>query len=191
MSPDLASQRTVLVVDDEEDVRYFLSDILEDAGFVVRTAADGVEALERVREQIPDLISLDLVMPNKSGIRFLHELRRNRKWASIPVVIVTAHAHDHLGGQDFREIMGGRSLTGPKVYLEKPVEASAYARLVCESLGVEPDEAAQPATETDNAARLRDELADLLDGASSERLAEAIRLLRSGRPTDTKEDGHE
>ena len=55
--------RRILVVDDEQDIRDFLKAALEDAGFQVQTASDGLEALEVVRNNPPDLISLDLVMP--------------------------------------------------------------------------------------------------------------------------------
>ena len=112
-------ERTILVVDDEEDVRDYFADILRDAGFQVVTAADGEEALKRVSEKIPDFISLDLVMPRKSGIKFLYELRHNRDWMNIPVVIVTAHAHDNLGKEDFRDIFQEKSFSGPKFYLDK------------------------------------------------------------------------
>jgi len=89
--------KTILVVDDEDDVRNYFAEVLLDAGFNVVTAADGEEALDKIKEQKPDFISLDLVMPKKSGIKFLYELRHNKLWANIPVVIVTAHAHDKLG----------------------------------------------------------------------------------------------
>jgi CheY-like chemotaxis protein len=113
------ADKTILVVDDEEDVRDYFADILADAGFNVVTAADGEEALERVRERPPDFISLDLVMPRKSGIKFLYELRHNKQWAQIPVVIVTAHARDQSGEKDFQDIFEGKSFHGPKFYLEK------------------------------------------------------------------------
>ena len=61
----LPVEKTVLVVDDEEGLRLYLQTALEDAGFTVTTAADGLEALERVQAQPPDAISLDLVMPKK------------------------------------------------------------------------------------------------------------------------------
>ena len=73
-----AEDKTILVVDDEEDVRDYFADILTDVGFNVVTAADGEQALDRLREKRPDFISLDLVMPKKSGIRFLYELRHTR-----------------------------------------------------------------------------------------------------------------
>ncbi len=175
-----ASTKTILVVDDEEDVRLYLSDILEDAGFLVMRASDGEEALTCVQEQVPDLVSLDLVMPNKSGIRFLRELRRNPAWASVPVVVVTAHAHDDLGRNDFDSIFGGRSLSGPKCYLEKPVTPARYVQIVSDSLGVEPELEEEP-REPPAQERLRAELGDLLDGADAGALAEAIRVLKSKR----------
>lgn len=62
-----AEDKTVLIVEDEPDVRLFLQTVVEDAGFNVMTAADGEEALKRAREKKPDFISLDLILPRKSG----------------------------------------------------------------------------------------------------------------------------
>ena len=75
-----SGKKTVLVVDDEADVRNFLKAALKEAGFEVVTASDGFEALERVKQQVPDLISLDLVMPKKSGAKFYRDLTRNRRF---------------------------------------------------------------------------------------------------------------
>jgi CheY-like chemotaxis protein len=101
-----AEDRTVLVVDDEPNVRDYLAQILRDAGFRVVTAGDGGEALEKIRAAPPDFISLDLVMPKKSGHRLLLELRRDRELARIPVLVVTAHAHDELGQGDCKTSCG-------------------------------------------------------------------------------------
>ena len=64
-------KKRILVVDDEADVRNFLKAALIEAGFEVITAEDGNLALEEVKKQLPDLISLDLVMPKKSGQSFI------------------------------------------------------------------------------------------------------------------------
>ena len=85
-------RRRILVVDDEPDVRSFFRTALADAGFEVVEAADGFEALDRIREAVPDLISLDLMMPRHSGVRFYRELQKDPSWAKIPVLVVTAHA---------------------------------------------------------------------------------------------------
>ena len=132
-----AEDMTVLVVDDEPNVRLFLQTALEDAGFNVVTATDGDEALEIIRSSKPDFISTDLVMPNRSGPRLLYELRKDKELSRIPVLIVTAHAKTDMGKSDLRDIMADSVMSGPGVYLEKPVRPAAYVRHVKEALGIE------------------------------------------------------
>lgn len=131
-------EKTVLIVDDEPDVVAYFSGILERAGFNVVTASNGQEALQAVQKDEPDFISLDLVMPEKSGIKFLYELRRNRRWARIPIMIVTAHARDDLGKSDFDEIFAAKTMVGPLTYLEKPVSPERFLHNVMKILGLEP-----------------------------------------------------
>jgi CheY-like chemotaxis protein len=168
--------KTVLVVDDEEDVLDYLSTTLRKAGFNVVTARNGNEGLERVREQPPDFISLDLVMPGKSGIRFLYELRRNPEWANIPFVIVTAHSRDALGSSDLDTIISDRTFSGRSIYLEKPVLPERYVQFVCSELGVEYEKSS---SSKENENRLRTELESLMADATPEGLQEALRVLRT------------
>jgi CheY-like chemotaxis protein len=168
--------KTVLVVDDEEDVREYFAMALEDAGFDVQRAENGNEALERVKEKTPDFISLDLVMPEKSGIKFLYELRQNKEWRRIPFVVVTAHARDDAGRGDLDEILSSKTFSGPKMYLEKPVEAEQYVAFICEQLGVEHE--GEPVVK--DTTRLQSELQELSKSVDPEKLAEAIRLLKKG-----------
>ena len=170
--------KTVLVVDDEEDVLDYLSTTLRKAGFNVVTARNGNEGLERVREQPPDFISLDLVMPGKSGIRFLYELRRNPEWANIPFVIVTAHSRDALGSSDLDTIISDRTFSGRSIYLEKPVLPERYVQFVCGELGVEYRKTPNGAQ---SESQLRTELEKLMADAKPEALQEALRVLRSGK----------
>ena len=167
-------EKTVLVVDDEDDVRDYFADILRDAGFNVVTAANGQEALERVREKTPDFISLDLVMPKKSGIKFLYELRHNKDWVNIPVVIVTAHARDKLGQSDFKDIFENKSFRGPKSYLEKPIDEEKYVRMVCENVGLKyegpgPSEAA---------AKQKSEIEDLIKNADPDTISDILKYFK-------------
>jgi CheY-like chemotaxis protein len=166
--------KTILVVDDEDDVREYFADVLRDAGFNVVTAADGEQALEVVKKSPPDFISLDLVMPRKSGIKFLYELRHNKEWVNIPVVIVTAHAHDNLGRKDLKDILEDKSFRGPKFYLEKPIDEETYVRMVCESVGVEYEEAETP----EKAEKQRREVEELIKDADPETIAEVLKRLR-------------
>jgi CheY-like chemotaxis protein len=158
--------RLILVVDDEADVRDYLRTALEDAGFLVETAADGLEALEKVRQNPPDLISLDLVMPRHSGARFYHELQKDNKLSGIAVLVVTGHARDELGRADFEEM----TMSGPGVYLEKPVAAGSYVAAVCRLLGLEPAGA--------GTGDLREELSRALSEASPEALKRALEALK-------------
>ncbi len=174
-----AQDKTVLVVDDEPNVRDYLAQILRDAGFVVLTAADGAQALEIIRRAPPDFISLDLVMPRKSGHKVLYELRKDRELSRIPVLIVTAHAQDEMGRADLEDIVQSHVISGPGVYLEKPVKPGDYVRCVQRALGIE-----ECAGENVRSA-LRDELQRELGDAGPHALRRALAALKR------KSTGHE
>jgi len=168
-------EKTILVVDDEPDVVIYLKTILEDAGFRVITASDGNEALEQVKRQKPDFISLDLVMPQKSGIRFFYELRHNKEWSRIPVIIVTAHAQDEKIKGDIEGMLAERTIIGPRTYLEKPIKPYDYVELVKKELGISSEsETESPTSEAD---QLRQKLQQLLSISSPETLKKALALL--------------
>ena len=80
----------MLVVDDDSETRKLLRRILEKEHYQVAEAGHGGEALDRVRERIPDLIVLDLMMPIMDGFEFIVELRKVETWGAIPVIVTTA-----------------------------------------------------------------------------------------------------
>lgn len=167
--------KTVLVVDDEPNVRDYLKMILVDAGFRVVTAADGEEALARIRESRPDFISLDLIMPRKSGHKLLLELKRDRDLSRIPVLVVTAHAHDEFGSKDLEEILDSAVMSGPGTYLEKPINPESYVAAISRAVGVEPAPRSTPRTD------IKEELEHSIQGASPEALREALAALRRAK----------
>ena len=167
MSPEM--QKYILVVDDEADVRNDLQTALEDAGFKVGTAKDGFEAMESVKRNRPDLISLDLVMPKCSGARFYHELRRDKELSKIPVMILTGHAKDDLGRTDFESMI----MSGSGLCLEKPVKPDTYVAAVCRMLDIEPPEL--PADKSEN---LRNEISKSLLQADPEELKKVLEALK-------------
>jgi CheY-like chemotaxis protein len=173
-----AEDKTVLVVDDEPNVRDYLAQILRDAGFNVVTASDGGEALEIIRRQPPDFISLDLVMPKKSGHKLLYELRKDKHWSRIPVVVVTAHAQDELGKGDLDDIIENRAITGLGVYLEKPVKPLNYVRCVQRALGIEESE------EVGDKISLQEELQEQLSKAEPHALRRALAALKKKVPAE-------
>lgn len=135
-----ASEKKVLVVDDEPDVRSFLLACIEDAGFCVESAVDGVDALEKIEANAPDLMTLDMVMPRKSGISLIRKMRNNEKWATIPIIVITAHAHDTFGKEDIKEFNAFATRHRPKIIMEKPVTPERLVKAICEILGVDPVE---------------------------------------------------
>ncbi|HIV70140.1 MAG TPA: response regulator [Candidatus Aquabacterium excrementipullorum] len=89
-SPETPRAHRVLVVDDEEAFRYVLRHIAQDAGYGVQEAPDGLSALQSAREQRPDIIFLDLAMPQLDGFGVLERLAQSPDLASIPVVVCTS-----------------------------------------------------------------------------------------------------
>jgi CheY-like chemotaxis protein len=132
-----ASEKTILIVDDEPDVRNFLSACIEDAGFKTEVAEDGVEALERIDEIDPDLMTLDMVMPRKSGIKVIRTLRQNPKWSKLPIIVITAHAYDELGSEDFKEFNAFTSGLKHRYAMEKPVTPAKLVKAIGDILDVD------------------------------------------------------
>ena len=88
----MSVQIRVLVVDDEEHILMILKDSLEFSGFQVVTATNGLEALEQVEKESPELVVLDIGMPKLDGWEVCRRLKADPKTQSIPVVILTAYA---------------------------------------------------------------------------------------------------
>jgi two-component system, OmpR family, alkaline phosphatase synthesis response regulator PhoP len=84
---------TILVVDDESDIRTLLRSILEIEGHYIQEAADGLEALSLYEELNPDVIVLDIMMPGLSGLDVLREIRGQHDGLSVPIMVLTA-LHD-------------------------------------------------------------------------------------------------
>jgi CheY-like chemotaxis protein len=159
--------KLILVVDDEAHVRTYLKTVLVDEGFRVATASDGSEALEKIKDEKPDLISLDLVMPKRSGMKFYRDLQTNPDWKGIPTLIVTGHARDDLGREDFEEL----TISGPGFYLEKPVKPRHYIGAIKKMLGMTSE--ASLGEET-----LRKELSNAMAGADEETLKKTLEAIK-------------
>jgi PAS domain S-box-containing protein len=102
----------VLVVEDDADLREMMRRTLEKGGWAVIEAANGRVALERLIEQRPELILLDLMMPEMDGFQFLEEVRKHEEWRLIPIVVVTAkdlteEDHRRLSASEARVLQKG------------------------------------------------------------------------------------
>ncbi len=127
-------KKKVLVVDDEKDMVTFLSSLLEDNGYEVVTATDGDEGLTKAKAEKPDLVSLDLLMPNKTGINMFRQLRKDGDIGNTPVVMVTGLGDGDIPQMDFKKWIQERSIRGPEGYIEKPVDTAAFLKTVADLL---------------------------------------------------------
>jgi two-component system phosphate regulon response regulator PhoB len=105
--PDAARKR-VLIVEDEEDIRDLLYYNLAREGFRVSIAEDGVQALEKIQQDAPDLVLLDLMLPGLDGLELTRRLRRDPRTAHLPVLMLTAKKEEvdrivglELGADDY------------------------------------------------------------------------------------------
>jgi CheY-like chemotaxis protein len=105
--------KRILIVDDKATSRELLRTVLERQEFTVAEAADGEEALRQARAEIPDLILLDLQMPVRNGYEVLTELRQDPRFATLPIIALTASA---MQGDRERALAAGFT-----AYLTKPV----------------------------------------------------------------------
>lgn len=116
---------TILVVDDEADIRRFLTAVLAKAGYATLTASDGREAFEIAARERPDLIILDLMMPNQTGTDFCRRLTKDRELSSIPIIVVSGLAGRHLAVRE------------PFAVFDKPIDPDEFVDTVERALGVE------------------------------------------------------
>ncbi|MGD8360733.1 MAG: response regulator [Gemmatimonadota bacterium] len=123
-------QKTILVVDDDPDARDFFVTVLEDHGYATVSARDGNEALDRIGDALPDLVTLDITMPEKSGVGVYRKLREDEGLRDIPVIIITGVS------DDFKHFISTRrQVPPPEGYLSKPVEPDQLLEKVRELVG--------------------------------------------------------
>jgi len=123
-------RKTILIVEDEPDTVTYLSTLLEDAGYSTVAAGDGDQALERVKASRPDLITLDITMPNKSGVRFYRDMKESDEWKGIPIIIVTGISTDFE-----KFISTRRQVPPPEGYLSKPIDKEQMLALIKQHIG--------------------------------------------------------
>ena len=104
--------KTIMVVDDNPDIITIVKTILEGKGFSVFSASSGAELLNMLKGQKPDLIILDIMMPEMDGLEVLSRLKAMSETAKIPVILLTAKVQ-------YEDVLGGYKL-GADYYITKP-----------------------------------------------------------------------
>ena len=122
--PSKPGRKHIMIVDDDEEIRNLLRIRLEAEGFSVSMVEDGDKAVEAVQKQEPDLVIMDVMMPNLDGITTLKQMNQMRK-EKIPVVIVTGSSI--VWEDEFR-------MEGARAFMRKPFDSNQLARHVKEIL---------------------------------------------------------
>ena len=117
--------KTVLVVDDDPDTRTYLATVLEDNGFATVAAKDGSDAMGKIEDKLPDLVALDIAMPEKSGVAVYRALKEDDQLKEIPVIIITGISEDFK-----RFISTRRQVPPPEGYISKPVDSEQLVKMV-------------------------------------------------------------
>jgi len=121
----MANPKRILIVDDEQDIRTYLSTLFEDQGYTTVLAKDGMEALQQLQAGVPDLITLDISMPEKSGVKFFRDLKSDERWKKIPVIIVTGVS------EDFKKFISSRQqVPAPEGFISKPIDREEILKIV-------------------------------------------------------------
>lgn len=109
--------KKILVVDDEPDVVTYFTALLEENGYETCSANNGTEAMAAIEADRPDLITLDITMPEQSGVKTYRRIKEDDGLKTIPVIIITGVA------ADFKRFISTRSqVPAPDGYLEKPIQ---------------------------------------------------------------------
>ena len=120
------AKTTILVAEDQQHVRKLITYKLENNGYEVITAENGAEALVKIREIIPTLVLLDVMMPLMTGFEVLAALKQDERTKNIPVLLVTAQSKEE-------EILRGLEL-GAEDYITKPFSPNELAARVKKAL---------------------------------------------------------
>ena len=114
--------QTILIVEDSDDARYFMRLALEDLGYLIVEAEDGMKAVELALSERPDIILMDLSLPMMDGIAATEKIRASDGLKAIPIIAVTAHQET-----DFRE---GAKAAGFDAYVTKPIDIGFLGELI-------------------------------------------------------------
>jgi two-component system alkaline phosphatase synthesis response regulator PhoP len=123
--------KNILIIDDEENIVFYLKTLLEDNGYNVFTALDPDEGLQLAVQEVPDIICLDIMMPRKSGITLYKEFKKNKKIGRIPVIIISGVENAYSFQEPkFRQLVPDKRIPEPLAFFEKPVDVNALLEVL-------------------------------------------------------------
>ena len=130
------NKKKILIVDDERDIVIYLSTLLKENGYQVLQAQSAEEALEKILDERPDLVCLDIMMPKQSGIALYRKFKLDDRSKDIPAIFISAFGMaDKFTGEGFRKYVPEPEVPEPLAYLEKPVQVPRLLDLIQEAVG--------------------------------------------------------
>lgn len=129
-------KKTVLIVEDELDMRIFISTLLETSGYAPILTRDGNEGLLKARDVCPDLIILDVMMPGEGGVHMYRQLKTDRTLRDIPVIMLSAVTRKTFA--HYLNMVNTRlkdAIPDPDAYIEKPPEAEDLLKMTTSLIG--------------------------------------------------------
>ncbi len=130
-----AKPKLVLVIDDEPSVVTYLETLLRDNGYDTCSAENGRTGFEKVKQERPDLVCLDITMPEESGIRFYRDLKDDPELKGTPVIIVTAVTGFGGDPEPFKHFISTRKhVPPPEGFLAKPIDQQEFLATVARVL---------------------------------------------------------
>ena len=128
-------KKKILVVDDEQSVVAYLTALLQDNGYETVSAADGKLGYEMAQREKPDLITLDISMPEESGVRCYRNLKSDPDFASVPVAIVTAVTGYGGKPEEFERFISTRKqVPPPDAFISKPIDQGEFLAAIAKLL---------------------------------------------------------
>jgi len=129
-------KKTVLIVEDELDMRIFISTLLETSGYQPIITRDGNEGLLKAKDVCPDLIILDVMMPGEGGVQMYRQLKTDKTLCGIPVIMLSAVAQKTFA--HYLNMVNARlknPIPDPDAYIEKPPEAEELIKMAATLIG--------------------------------------------------------
>jgi len=129
-------KKTVLIVEDELDMRIFLSTLLETSGYQPIMTRDGTEGMRKAKDAGPDLIILDVMMPGEGGVQMYRQLKTHETLCNIPVIMLSAVAKKTFS--HYLNMVNARlkkPIPEPDAYIEKPPEAEDLLKITAALIG--------------------------------------------------------
>ncbi|OGQ86642.1 MAG: hypothetical protein A2289_25735 [Deltaproteobacteria bacterium RIFOXYA12_FULL_58_15] len=125
----MSDKKKILVIDDDENLVTFVTTLLEDNGYETVKAHNGAEGLKQLRAEKPDLVLLDITMPEKSGVRFYRDVKEDDALKATPVIMVTGVM------EEFKKFISTRKqVPPPEGYMQKPIDNDLLLKTIADVL---------------------------------------------------------